>query len=96
MDMILKIKKIHLFCDIRVHEQVKKMSSIQYEIDSFQQTLDDLVKNSQPKKEEASMDVETIRSDVFVRSTIATQSEMIGKALLEVLVGFLVLTEIDK
>ena len=91
----VKIKKIHLFCDIRVHEQVKRMSSIQYEIDSFQQTLDDLVKNSQPKKEEASVDVETIRSDVFVRSTIATQSEMIGKALLEVWVGLLVLMEVD-
>ena len=60
------------------------MSSIQYEIDSFQQTLDDMIKNSQPKQEEPSVDVDTIRSDVFVRSTIATQSEMIGKALLEV------------
>ena len=59
---------------------------MQYEIDSFQQTLDDLIKNNNPKQEEASMDVETIRSEVFVRSTIATQSEMIGKALLEVFI----------
>ena len=78
------IKKIHLFCDIRVHEQVKRMNSIQYEIDSFQQSCDDLLKNYQTKQEKESLDVDSVRADMFLRSTMQAQSEMIGRALLEI------------
>lgn len=79
-----KIKKLHLFCDVRVHEQVKMMEAIKKEIDLFQNTCDELM-NTPPEETEEPED-STIRGDLFVQSSIRRQSELIGKVLLEVLI----------
>ena len=79
-----KIKKLHLFCDVRVHEQVKMMEAIKKEIDLFQNTCDELM-NTTPEETEEPTD-STIRGDLFVQSSIRRQSELIGKVLLEVTV----------
>ena len=77
------IKRLHLFCDIRVHEQVKKMSSIQNDIDAFQNNCDNLIK-SQHESSVSSTDTENIRADVFLQTSMKLQSELIGQTLLEV------------
>ena len=81
----MQIKKIHLFCDIRVHEQLKRMTSIQNEIDGFQNCCEEVLKTTSslvsPVAEET---LEALRGDRFLQTTMKLQSELIGRALLEV------------
>ena len=81
-----EIKKLHLFCDVRVHEQVKMMEAIKKEIDLFQNTCDELM-NAATEEVDETVD-SSIRGDLFVQSSIRRQSELIGKVLLEVSVLF--------
>lgn len=76
------IKKLHLFCDVRVHEQVKMMEAIRKEIDLFQNTCDELMTKAPEETEEP--EDSAIRGDLFVQSSIRRQSELIGKVLLEI------------
>ena len=81
----LQIKKLHLFCDIRVHEQVKKMAAIKNEIDSFQENCENLLRVAQTTEETPGEgDEESVRGDLFLQSSLKLQSELIGRVLLEV------------
>ncbi|KAK8801203.1 hypothetical protein WA171_004350 [Blastocystis sp. BT1] len=77
------IKKLHLFCDIRVHEQVKKMEAIKNEIDAFQANCENQLRTQQTQEESIDEGSE-IRGDVFLQSSIRMQSALIGKVLLEI------------
>lgn len=78
---------MHLFCDVRVHEQVKRIAAIQSEIDLFQTACDDALRTLRdaPAAQTAENSCEGVfRADRFLQSTIALQTELIGKALLDV------------
>ncbi|KAK8828571.1 hypothetical protein WA577_000056 [Blastocystis sp. JDR] len=81
------IKTLHLFCDVRVHEQVKRIAAIQSEIDLFQTACDDALRTLRdaPAAQTAENSCEGVfRADRFLQSTIALQTELIGKALLDI------------
>jgi singapore isolate B (sub-type 7) whole genome shotgun sequence assembly, scaffold_4 len=88
-----EIKKLHLFCDVRVHEQVKMMEAIRKEIDLFQNTCDELMTKAPEETEEP--EDSAIRGDLFVQSSIRRQSELIGKVLLEVGMPITIPIQID-
>ena len=85
------MKKLHLFCDVRIHEQIKKMTAIKDEIDSFQSFCKlSLEKQNEQRFHPSGMDgfeeenVLSLRGDEFLKSSIQLQSHLIGKVLLEV------------
>lgn len=88
------MKKLHLFCDVRIHEQIKKMTAIKDEIDSFQSFCKlSLEKQDELRLHPSGMDtfedenVLSLRGDEFLKSSIQLQSHLIGKVLLEVRLG---------
>ena len=85
------MKKLHLFCDVRIHEQIKKMGAIKDEIDSFQSFCKvSLEKQNELKLHQAETNaledenMFSLRGDEFLKSSIQLQSQLIGKVLLEV------------
>ena len=80
----MQIKKLHLFCDIRVHEQLKRMTSIQNEIDGFQNCCEEMMKATLQSSITEETTLEELRGDQFLQTTMKLQSELIGRALLEV------------
>lgn len=79
-----------MFCDVRIHEQVKKMNAIKNEIDSFQSFCTSVVeKHNAGIAREAEIRNEdlasgSMRGDEFLKSSIQLQSQLIGKILIEV------------
>ena len=72
---------------MRVHEQVKRIAAIQSEIDLFQTACDDALRTLRDASavQTAENSCEGVfRADRFLQSTIALQTELIGKALLDV------------
>lgn len=78
------IKNLHLFCDIRVHEQVKRIHSIQNDIDAFQAGCDELIAAQAASENEPAEEAEDFRADRFLQSALSLQTEFIGRALLEI------------
>lgn len=60
------------------------MTSIQNEIDSFQRNCDNIIINEKHAIQPDEKPLETLRGDQFLQTTMRLQSELIGRALLEV------------
>ena len=79
-----------MFCDIRIHEQVKKMNAIKNEIDSFQSFCTSVVEKHnagivrEGELQNDDMTSGSMRGDEFLKSSIQLQSQLIGKILIEV------------
>lgn len=60
------------------------MTSIQNEIDSFQTNCDNIIMNENNSIHPDETPLDTLRGDQFIQTTMRLQSELIGRALLEV------------
>lgn len=70
-----------------MHEQVKRIHSIQNDIDAFQAGCDELIATQATSENEPAEEAEDFRADRFLQSALSLQTEFIGRALLEVGVG---------
>ena len=73
-----------MFCDIRIHEQIKRMNAIQQELDHFQITCEEIIQSTLQSNTENEISTELLRADQFLQTTMKIQSELIGHALLEI------------
>lgn len=67
-----------------MHEQVKRIHSIQNDIDAFQAGCDELIATQAASENEPAEEAEDFRADRFLQSALSLQTEFIGRALLEV------------
>ena len=85
-----------MFCDIRIHEQIKRMNAIQQELDHFQITCEEIIQSTLQSNTENEISTELLRADQFLQSTMKIQSELIGHALLEVVLLWLICNRLKR
>ena len=85
-----------MFCDIRIHEQIKRMNAIQQELDHFQITCEEIIQSTLQSNTENEISTELLRADQFLQTTMKIQSELIGHALLEVVLLWLICNRLKR
>ena len=85
-----------MFCDIRIHEQIKRMNAIQQELDHFQITCEEIIQSTLQSNTENEISTELLRADQFLQMTMKIQSELIGHALLEVVLLWLICNRLKR
>ena len=72
------------------------MNAIQQEIDRFQTTCEEIIHTAQQGNTEDETATEELRADQFLQTTMKIQSELIGHALLEVLLLHLIVNRLKR